>query len=93
MSATQIAPEKVKLRIVAPWKNGPHTRGADSLAWRSRPSHFTRADFFDGSEQTINAWKDAHPEFLESLKDGKAKADAEVADKLFRRATATRTKR
>jgi hypothetical protein len=51
------------------------------------------ADFFDVSEQTINAWKDAHPEFLESLKDGKAKADAEVADKLFRRATATRTKR
>jgi hypothetical protein len=45
------------------------------------------ADFFDVSEQTINAWKDAHPEFLESLKDGKAKADAEVADKLFRRAT------
>jgi hypothetical protein len=45
------------------------------------------ADFFDVSEQTINAWKDAHPEFLVSLKDGKAKADAEVGDKLFRRAT------
>jgi hypothetical protein len=45
------------------------------------------ADFFDVSEQTINAWKDAHPEFLESLKAGKARADAEVADKLFRRAT------
>jgi hypothetical protein len=45
------------------------------------------ANFFAVSEQTINAWKDAHPEFLESLKAGKAKADAEVADKLFRRAT------
>jgi hypothetical protein len=45
------------------------------------------ADFFDVSEQTINAWKDAHPKFLESLKEGKAKADAEVADKLFRKAT------
>ena len=45
------------------------------------------ADFFDVSEQTINAWKDTQPEFLESLKEGKAKADAEVADKLFRRAT------
>ena len=45
------------------------------------------ADFFEVSEQTINAWKDTQPEFLESLKEGKAKADAEVADKLFRRAT------
>jgi DNA-binding XRE family transcriptional regulator len=45
------------------------------------------AGFFGVSEQTINAWKDAHPEFLESLKTGKAQADAEVADKLFRRAT------
>lgn len=44
-------------------------------------------DFFGCSEQTINAWKDAHPEFLESLKGGKALADAEVADKLFKRAT------
>ena len=45
------------------------------------------AGFFNVSEQTINAWKGAHPEFLESLKTGKAQADAEVADKLFRRAT------
>lgn len=45
------------------------------------------ADFFEVSEQTVNAWKGAHPEFLESLKSGKALADAEVADKLFRRAT------
>ncbi|WP_447361584.1 helix-turn-helix domain-containing protein [Burkholderia vietnamiensis] len=45
------------------------------------------ADFFGVSEQTINAWKGAHPEFLESLKVGKELADAEVADKLFQRAT------
>lgn len=44
-------------------------------------------DFFGCSEQTINTWKDAHPAFLESLKSGKAMADAEVADKLFKRAT------
>ena len=25
-------------------------------------------EFFGVSEQTINAWKDAHPEFLESIK-------------------------
>lgn len=45
------------------------------------------ADFFDVSEQTINAWKKAHPKFLESIKKGKARADAEVASKLFHRAT------
>ena len=45
------------------------------------------ADFFVTSEQTINAWKKSHPAFLDALNDGKAAADAEVADKLFRRAT------
>ncbi|ARW09993.1 MULTISPECIES: hypothetical protein [Acetobacter] len=44
------------------------------------------ADFFEVSEQTINAWKSAHPEFLESIKKGKDLADAEVADRLFQRA-------
>ena len=44
-------------------------------------------DFFGVSEQTINTWKTAHPEFLESLKAGKLEADAEVASKLFHRAT------
>ena len=45
------------------------------------------AVFFEVSEQTLNTWKKAHPEFLESLKGGKALADAEVAAKLFHRAT------
>ena len=44
-------------------------------------------DFFGVSEQTVNTWKTEHPEFLESLKEGKGFADAEVADKLFKRAT------
>lgn len=44
------------------------------------------ADFFGVSEQTINAWKEAHPAFLESLKKGKARSDAEVAQSLFHRA-------
>lgn len=45
------------------------------------------ADFFCVTETTINNWKIAHPEFFESLKKGKAISDAEVADKLFKRAT------
>ena len=42
---------------------------------------------FEVSEVTINNWKKAHPEFSLSLKKGKELADAEVADKLFKRAT------
>ena len=44
------------------------------------------ADFFGVSEVTVNAWKKKHPEFLNALKEGKAQADAEVADRLFQRA-------
>jgi len=45
------------------------------------------ANFFEVDEATINRWKLDHPEFCESLKGGKEKADAEVGNKLFERAT------
>ena len=45
------------------------------------------ADFFQVAVDTINEWKNVHPEFSASLKEGKDLADAEVADKLFKRAT------
>lgn len=45
------------------------------------------ADFFSICEATLNNWKIEHPEFMESIKRGKDQADAEVADKLFKRAT------
>lgn len=45
------------------------------------------ADAFEVSEQTINNWKKAHIEFSLALKKGKTLADAEVASKLFHRAT------
>ena len=45
------------------------------------------ADAFDVTEMTINRWKSDHPAFLLSLKSGKHFADAEVASKLFHRAT------
>lgn len=45
------------------------------------------ATFFDVATSTINNWKIDHPEFLESIKAGKGFADAEVAAKLFHRAT------
>lgn len=45
------------------------------------------ADFFDVCEATINNWKAQYPAFLASVRAGKTKADAEVADSLYRRAT------
>lgn len=45
------------------------------------------AEMFGVTEQTVNNWKQAHPEFFGSLKDGKAEADAEVERSLFERAT------
>jgi hypothetical protein len=44
------------------------------------------ADFFGVSEQTVNAWKINYPDFLESLKKGKEKADMEIAESLYERA-------
>jgi hypothetical protein len=44
------------------------------------------ADFFGVSEQTLNTWKKAHPEFLESITRGKEIADANVAERLYQRA-------
>ena len=44
------------------------------------------AAFFEVEEKTLNNWKHEHPEFLQSLKDGKEMADARVVQKLFERA-------
>ena len=44
------------------------------------------ADVFCVSEQTLNSWKNKHPEFLESLTRGKVSADAKVAQSLYHRA-------
>ena len=45
------------------------------------------ADFFEVNVATIQRWKKSHPEFCDSIKKGKELADAEVADKLYQRAT------
>lgn len=44
------------------------------------------ASFFEVSESTLNLWKEVHPEFSESIKKGKAAADADVASRLYHRA-------
>lgn len=43
------------------------------------------ADFFGVSPATIDNWKVEYPEFLGSIRAGKLKADAEMADRLFAR--------
>lgn len=44
------------------------------------------AKFFEVSEATIHNWKQNHPEFLESIRNGKDISDLEVAHGLYRRA-------
>jgi hypothetical protein len=44
------------------------------------------ADFFEVNEDTIHEWKKVHPEFSESIKKGKMEADAQVANRLYKRA-------
>lgn len=45
------------------------------------------ANFFEVTETTINNWKLEYPEFFESIKAGKIKADSQVAYSLYKRAT------
>lgn len=44
------------------------------------------AKVFEVTEQTINNWKKAFPQFFESLKKGKEIADAKVVRSLYQRA-------
>lgn len=45
------------------------------------------AGFFDVAVSTIDVWAKAQPEFSEARKNGKEVADANVADRLYQRAT------
>lgn len=40
----------------------------------------------DINEDTLHEWKKVHPDFSESLKEGKERADANVAQRLYDRA-------
>ena len=45
------------------------------------------ADLFGVNESTITRWKQASPELMHALKEGKAIADARVVRSLYERAT------
>lgn len=44
------------------------------------------ARMFEVDERTINRWKDDHPDFCQSMREGKEIADAEIAQALYHRA-------
>lgn len=44
------------------------------------------AEFFEVNVDTIQEWKKIHPDFSDSVKGGKLKADSEVAAAMFKRA-------
>lgn len=44
------------------------------------------AEFFGVTERTVNTWKAKHPSFGAALREGKAAADARVAESLYRAA-------
>jgi hypothetical protein len=44
------------------------------------------ADYFEVSESTLNLWKINHEKFSESIKSGRVEADANVANRLYKRA-------
>jgi hypothetical protein len=44
------------------------------------------AGVFGVDERTINRWKDDHPDFCQSISRGKVIADADVAERMYRRA-------
>ena len=44
------------------------------------------ADFFNIEKSTLNLWKQKHPEFMDSIKEGKELADVKVAESLYHKA-------
>ncbi|HCE3035994.1 hypothetical protein P5E37_23850 [Vibrio parahaemolyticus] len=51
------------------------------------------ADFFEVDRDTIKNWAKKHPEFAKARRNGKLKADAEVASKLYKRAIGCQVKK
>lgn len=62
-----------------------YTKMAYRLALLGADDKFLAVSF-GVQESTINNWKKKHPEFLESLKKGKDKADSVIAQSLYKRA-------
>ena len=75
------------LSMARPPKYNPETAAWALKLCRLGATDAQLAAAFEIAESTLNRWKHDYPEFREALKNGKALADAEVADALFHRAT------
>lgn len=70
----------------APGRPSPYTEAYNAQAYKLCLLGATDkelADFFEVAESTINLWKINHPQFSESIRNGKMVADMEVASRLF----------
>lgn len=81
-----MAKEKAKHAGGRPTKYKPdYNRQAGLLAEKGF-TDFEIAKIFEVTEQTLNNWKRAYPQFFESLKAGKEIADQRVVQSLYERA-------
>ncbi len=98
MSAKKSPPAKPQARKVkaAPKRGRPtayqaaHAEQARRLALLGF-TDVQMADFFGVAESTFHLWKQRHRDFSESVKAGKAVADAQVAEGLYKSATGGHT--
>ena len=80
--------QKFRRKVGAPCSKWNNFRSAEGFKYALLGATDERiAALMDIDINTLNAWKRDHPEFGKALKDGKMKADAEVANALYRRAT------
>lgn len=81
-----MAAKKESAKVGRPTKFTPEILGQAEKLAKLGLTDVEMADVFGVTERTFNTWKSAHPEFLQSLKNGKALADANVAESLYHRA-------
>lgn len=82
----QAAPHKAPAKTGRPSSYRPEYAEQAQKLCRFGATDADLADFFGVTEQTVNNWKDAHPEFFESLNAGKDVADERVVQSLYQRA-------
>ena len=66
--------------------NPAHCKTVEKLTRICGATDHEIAEFLEVTDRTLNNWKLAHPEFFQSLKDGKAVADSRVKAALYHKA-------
>ncbi|MDY0475603.1 helix-turn-helix domain-containing protein [Pasteurella multocida] len=84
-------PKKDEVKSASKWRGQPTKYKSEYVAQVEKlcllgATDKDIANFFEVSESTLNNWKNEYPEFLESIKKGKMLADANVAERLYKRA-------